>query len=262
MSLLTTHQDIKSWILHDTMLFYSFSNHLQYNTAYFIVMLVIWVLGGSANTELHIWYIINASPCLFQWTTALPLDGGSLVLFTSEAMLRSLCFTPVHLTEKIIVWLIHLTQPPFISFSGLCFTGASNQCLALRSPQSSPLSYVTILFFCSIVLIPVAAPVTPHPVFSSLIFLSSVCTASQADRFTWDSSPDVAFRFHHLQIASQDEILSTWLQIQPKSNQLKISLQKCKQGCISLLQYGTKGNLKYILYIFAFLPILTTFSPL
>lgn len=141
--------------------------------------------------------------------------GGSLVLSTSEAMLRSLCFTPVHLTEKIIVWLIHLTQLPFISFSGLCFTGASNQCLALRSPQSSSLSCVTVLFFCSIVLIPVAAPLTPCPVFSSLIFLSSVCTVSQANCFTWDSSPDVAFSF---QITSQDEILSIWLQIQPKFN--------------------------------------------
>lgn len=202
-------------------MFYSFSNHLQWNTPFFIVLLVVWVLDGSANTELHSGYTINASPCLFQGltdgssgiTTALPL--GALWSCPPARPCWDLCFTPVHLTEKIIVWLIHLTQLPFISFSGLCFTGASNQCLALRSPLSSSLSCVTILFFCSIILIPVATPVTPCPVFSSLIFLSSVCTVSQANCFTWDSSPDVAFSF---QITFQDEILSIWLQIQPEFN--------------------------------------------
>lgn len=181
-------------------MFYSFSNHLQYNTACFIDMLITWVLGGSASPELHSCYAINAFPCLFQRASAChwgffgfaPWQGHAEIslLYPSSPRWKDHC-------------LAHpLDSTPFYFFRCLCFTGASNQCLAWRSAESSPLSCVTILSFCSIVPIPVAAPVAPDPLFSSLIFLSSVCTASQANHFTWDSSPDVAFSFHHLQIAS------------------------------------------------------------
>lgn len=193
-----------------------------------ITLLSLWLCWSS-----EFWVVLQTLNCTINTLSMhlpaysnepLPCHWGFCGPVHNKAMLRSPCFTPVHLPEKIIVWLIHLTQVPFISFSGLCFTGASNQSLALRSPRSSSRSYVTILFFCSIILIPVAAPVTPYPVFSSLIFLSSLCTVPQ----TWDSSPDGAFSFHHLQIASQDEILSIWLKIQPKFNQLKFPLWKCE----------------------------------
>lgn len=205
-SLLTPHQDTEWWVLHDTAMFYSFWDHLQHNIAYFMVMFLSefgWSCKRWAAQSIHCKCISLPSP-----VNHCPATGGSVLLL----MLRSLCLLQFTSLKGSLsgssIWLNSL------SFLSVAYASLVHLISALPWGLHRFIPFcVAILFFCSIILIPVAAPVTPYPVFSSLFFLSSLCTVSQANHFTLDSSPGVAFSFHHLQISSQDEILSIWLQI-------------------------------------------------